>query len=102
MVNISSGDMDPTVAVIFEPMRSTMLSPNSRFISGMMMNHTKNEPQHIINEYFSPMIYPSPSTAAPTLTLKRSLALVATCSPQGSTLDVNTSDHHPKVETMKS
>ena len=79
-----------------------MVSGNSSAMPGTMIHHTASEPRHIINEYLSPMMKPSPSTAAPVFTLKTILALSASVSPHPITRVVKFSFHQPKVLTMKS
>ena len=56
VVKISSGDIEPTVAVIPVCIKSKTSGPHIRFIKGMMTSHTKNEPQHITKEYLRPII----------------------------------------------
>ena len=68
----------------------------------MMISHTLREPKQIMAAYLSPIIYPSPKTAAPVLILNTSLAFSATNSPHPHTREVKFSFHHPKVATMKS
>ena len=69
---------------------------------GTMIHHTAREPKQIMEAYFSPTIYPRPSTAAPVFTLKTSLALSASISPTPHTRVVKFSFPQPKVATMKS
>ena len=66
MLKRASGDIFATYSVMPVPIKSSTDVPQIAFSIGIMKNHTRNDPQQIMKAYFSPMIKPSPSTAAPT------------------------------------
>ena len=55
-MKISSGDMEPTVAVISGFHWFSTLSPQIRDMPGMIIHHTASEPAQMIEAYFSPTI----------------------------------------------
>ena len=95
--NRSSGD----AAAAVSPSAISM-SGKSRAVAGTITHHTSTEPQQMMKAYFSPTIYPMPSTAALVLHLNTSLAFSATVSPHRMALLVKFSFHSPKVATAKS
>ena len=101
-LNICSGDICPMVWVIPEFIRSITSPPQMRFITGMITSHTRKLPQQMMKAYLSPTIYPSPSTAAPVFTLRRTFALSAIAAPHGRIFVVRVSPQSPNVDTMKS
>ena len=81
---------------------AAVTSPPAMPITGTMRNQTMNEPAQITAAYFSPMIYPRPSTAAPVLMLKTVLKRSAMSAPHSQMRVEITSCHHPKLLMMKS
>ena len=80
-MKICSGDICPTVCVTEASQLFSTTSPNTTDISGTISHHTANEPRQMMNEYFRPMMYPKPTTAALVFTLNTSFSLSATTSP---------------------
>ena len=71
-------------------------------MSGIMKNHTRNEPQHIMRAYLRPIMYPRPRIAAPVFSFTTSFALSAMAAPKDTTREVRVSLQRPTVATMKS
>ena len=76
--------------------------PHISEMPGIMIHHTSAEPRQMMSAYFSPMIKPRPSTAAPVYTWHTSFAFSAMVSPNGSILVEMVSFQRPNVLTMKS